>query len=254
MRSMLPSSRCLALILALLVSGTLLVVPSSFALTEEETKRAEALIPLLESGQEFWAIGEFVHMGPPVVPVLVKALNHPSRRVRLNAIESMYLIKDRSAVAALNTVAANSEELPAVREKALRVAIRLDPSNAVTALKQLSTDGNETLRNAVVNESRLVKDKSVIDLLIPLLADEKPSVADGAIRALYGFTGRRVDRQDFMQSTKEQRVAWAKDWELWWNENRDNFQFTDGPPARNVPPLSPVPDKRSPADDAPGGR
>ena len=252
MRCMLRLSRWVFLTVALSVAGSAVVVSSGFALTDDEMRRAEALIPLLEGAQEFWAIGEFVHSGPPVVPILEKALHHPSRRVRLNAIESMYLIKDPSAVAALTTVASNLEELPAVREKALRVAIRLDPSNAVPALKGLSTDANETLRNAVVNESRLVKDKAVIDLLIALLADDKPSVADGALRTLYGFTGRLVDRQDFMQSTKEERVAWAKDWEMWWSENRDKFQFAGGPPARNARPAPPAAEGRAPAETSPG--
>src|SRR2546426_8724695 len=44
---------------------TLGTLSAALALTEEETKRAEALIPLLDGEQEFWAIGEFVHIGPP---------------------------------------------------------------------------------------------------------------------------------------------------------------------------------------------
>src|SRR2546427_327114 len=94
--------------------------PAALALTEEETKRAEALIPLLDGEQEFWAIGEFVHIGPQALPVLAKALQHPSRRIRINAIETMFMIKDKAAVPILNSVAANEEEIPAVREKALR--------------------------------------------------------------------------------------------------------------------------------------
>ncbi|HEX4967543.1 MAG TPA: HEAT repeat domain-containing protein, partial [Nitrospiraceae bacterium] len=39
-------------------------------LTPEEMQRAEALLPLLEGPQEFWAMGEFVHLGEPAVPVL----------------------------------------------------------------------------------------------------------------------------------------------------------------------------------------
>ena len=31
----------------------------------EEIQRAEALLPLLEGKQEFWAMGEFVHLGEP---------------------------------------------------------------------------------------------------------------------------------------------------------------------------------------------
>jgi hypothetical protein len=214
-------------------------VSLAFALTEEEVKRAEAAIPLLEGRQEFWAIGEFVHLGPPVVPILAKGLQHPSRRIRNNTIEAMYLIKDKSAVPFLNATAANEEEEESVREKALRVAIRLDPSNAVPALQAMARDSSPTIRNTVAHESQHVKDKAVIDLLIALLADNARSVADGAHRTLWGFTGRLVERQDFMQSTKEQRVAWAKDWADWWAENRDKFQFAPERPVRRPEPFMP---------------
>lgn len=229
--------------------------PLSLALTEEETKRAEALIPLLDGPQEFWAIGEFVHLGPSAVPVLAKALQHHSRRVRMNAIETLSLIKDKSAVPVLGTLAANRQEVPAVRERALRVIVRLDSASALPVLQAMASDPSDGIRNAVANESRLVKDKAVIDLLIAMLADDARSVADGAHRALYGFTGRLVDRQDFIQSTKEQRVAWSKDWAQWWGANRDMFQFapdrSSSPTMPIVPPpggfpMPPVPDKPLP--------
>jgi HEAT repeat protein len=200
------------------------VVPA-LALTDEEIKRAEAIIPLLEGNQEFWAIGQFVHIGAPAVPILFKALDHPSRRVRLNALEALYMIKDKSAVPALTAIAANPEQIAVVREKALRVVIRLDVSNAVPALQAMAKDRDEIIRNVVVAESRRVPDKAVIEVLISMLADDAPSIADGAMRTLYGFTGRYVERQDFVQSTKEQRVAWSKEWAQWWEENRDKFQF-----------------------------
>ncbi|HEV8243064.1 MAG TPA: HEAT repeat domain-containing protein [Nitrospirales bacterium] len=215
----------LLLAFAMGVALALAPVSVSFALTEEETKRAEALIPLLDGPQEFWAIGEFVHLGPPAVPVLGKALQHPNRRVRVNALETMSLIKDKSAMPFLNAQASNAQEVPAVREKALRVAVRLDPTNALPALQAMAKDPSDTIRNAVVHESRYVKDKAVIDLLITLLADDSTGVADGAYRTLYGFTGRHVDRQDFVQSTKEQRMAWSREWAQWWGANRDKFQF-----------------------------
>src|SRR5919106_2013876 len=37
------------------------IPPSSKPLDADEIKRAEALLPLLEGKQEFWAMGEFVH-------------------------------------------------------------------------------------------------------------------------------------------------------------------------------------------------
>ena len=64
------------------------IPPSNQPLGPEELKRAEALLPLLEGKQELWAIGEFVHLGKPVVPVLTKALAMPSPRIRYNAIET----------------------------------------------------------------------------------------------------------------------------------------------------------------------
>lgn len=225
--------------LALAVVTALGPAPAALALTEEETKRAEALIPLLDGAQEFWAIGEFVHIGAPSIPVLAKGLQHSSRRVRINAIETMSMIKDKAAVPVLNAVAANAEEIPAVREKALRVAVRLDPAHAVPALEAMAKDPSETIRNAVVSESRIVKDKAVIDLLITLLADDSSSVADGAFRTLWNFTGRMVEGQDFIQSTKEERVAWAKDWARWWAGNRGTFQFAPDRPAEPPPIMIP---------------
>jgi HEAT repeat protein len=223
------------------LGGALVIAPAStaLALTDEETARAEAVIPLLDGPQELWAIGEFVHMGPPAVPIVAKGLQHQSRRVRHNAIEVLYLIKDKSAVSYLNEVAANRKEVEGVREKALRVAIRLDPVNAVPALQAMASDESVGIRNAVGYESRLVKDKAVIDLLITLLADNAKSVADVAHRTLWGFTGRLVERQDFLQSTKEQRVAWSKDWADWWGENRDRFQFAQEGPTRPQEPYMP---------------
>ena len=247
-------SRLVAAVLGLCLMMSGPVFPA-FALTDEETKRAEALIPMLDGKQELWAIGEFVHLGPQAVPVLAGALRHPSRRVRMNAIEILSLIKDKSAVPFLGTLAANAQEMPAVREKALRVIVRLDADNALPALQAMASDPSDGIRNAVANESRFVRDKAVVELLIAMLADDARSVADGAHRTLHGFTGRVVDRQDFIQSTKEQRVAWSRDWAQWWGANRNTFQFapdrSSTPTMPVVPPpggfpMPPVPDKPIP--------
>src|SRR3989442_841999 len=125
---------------------TLGTLSAALALTEEETKRAEALIPLLDGEQEFWAIGEFVHIGPPAIPVLAKGVRHPRRPVLINAIETMSMIKDKAAVPILNAVAANAEAIPAVRPKAPRGAIRLGPAHAVPPLEAIAKDPSETIR------------------------------------------------------------------------------------------------------------
>ena len=99
-------------------------------LTAVEVQRAEALLPLLEGTQEFWAMGEFVHLGEPSVPVLVKGLTMPGPRIRYNVIETISMLKAASAVPALVTAAQEPNEIPRVREHALRVAVRLDAAKA----------------------------------------------------------------------------------------------------------------------------
>lgn len=67
-------------------------------LTAAEVQRAEALLPLLEGAQEFWAMGEFVHLGEPAVPVLVKGLAMPGPRIRYNVIETISMLDRKSVV------------------------------------------------------------------------------------------------------------------------------------------------------------
>src|SRR6185295_13059944 len=126
------------------------------ALGPDELKRAEALLPLLEGNQEFWAMGEFVHLGPPAVPVLVKALKLPGVRIRYNAIETILMIKDPSAVPALLEVATEPNEMPRVREHALRVAVRLDSSQVPPAIETMVKDPNSSIRRTAAFESRYV--------------------------------------------------------------------------------------------------
>ena len=114
----------------------------------EEVKRAEALLSLLDGKQELWAMGEFVHLGGPVVPVLVKALTMPGPRLRYNAIETLLMIKDPGAVPALIETAKEPNEMARVREHALRVAVRLDHSLVPPAIEVMVKDPNPTIRKA----------------------------------------------------------------------------------------------------------
>ena len=82
-------------------------------LTAGEVQRAEALLPLLEGAQEFWAMGEFVHLGEPSVPVLVKGLTMAGPRIRYNIIETISMLKAASAVPALVCGSEGTERDPA---------------------------------------------------------------------------------------------------------------------------------------------
>jgi HEAT repeat protein len=175
-------------------------------------------------------MGEFVHLGEPSVPVLVKALAMPSPRIRYNAIETISMMKAVSGVPALVGTAKELNEIPRVREHALRVAIRLDPSKTPDAIQVMATDANASIRKAAAFEARYVRQKSVIPVLISLVTDEERFVALSAVHSLWILTRHETEFHDWDASTKQDRMAWVSEWVEWWNDYKDAFEIPE--PAR----------------------
>lgn len=196
-------------------------------LTDEETRMAEALLPLLEGKQEFWAMGEFVHLGEPSVPVLVKGLAMPGPRIRYNVIETISMLKAASAVPALVAAAKEPNEIPRVREHALRVAVRLDAAKAVEAIEVMAKDQNSSIRKAAAFESRYVREKTVVPVLIGMVADEERFVALSAVQSLWILTRHETEFHDWETSTKLDRQEWMAEWLEWWNGQKDMFEMPD---------------------------
>ncbi|MFM8551637.1 MAG: HEAT repeat domain-containing protein [Nitrospiraceae bacterium] len=203
------------------------VPPSNQPLGPEDLKRAEALLPLLDGKQEFWAMGEFVHMGPPAVPVLVKALTMPGPRIRYNAIETIMMIKDASAAPALVEAAKESNDMPRVREHALRATVRLNPALAPPAIEAMARDTNSSVRKVAAFESRYVRQKAVVPVLIGLLADSERFVAVSAIHSLWLLTRHESEVHDWDSSTNENRQEWAQEWVDWWKSVQETFELPD---------------------------
>lgn len=203
------------------------IPPLNKPLGPEELKRAEALLPLLEGKQEFWAIGEFVHLGRPAVPVVIKALTMPGTRIRYNAIETLLLIKDPSAVPALIQVAKEPKDMPRIREHALRVAVRLDSALTPPAIEVMAKDQESAIRKVAAFEARYVRQKAVVPALIGLMADEERFVAITAIQSLWILTRHESEMHDWDISTKQDREEWAKEWIDWWAANRETFQLPE---------------------------
>jgi HEAT repeat protein len=203
------------------------VPPNTRALTPEELQRAEALLPLLEGKQEFWAMGEFVHLGEPVLPVVTKALTMPGPRIRYNAIETLSMIKAPGAVPALLETAKLSTELPRIREHALRVAVRLDPLQAPPAIDLMAKDANATIRKSAAFEARYVRRKEVIQPLIDLLEDDERFVALSAVQSLWMLTRHETEFHDWDASSKQDRQAWAQEWVEWWNQSKETFEVPE---------------------------
>jgi len=203
------------------------VPPNTNPLTPEEMTRAEALLPLLEGKQEFWAMGEFVHLGEPSVPALVKGLTMPSPRIRYNTIETLSMMKGVSGVPALLQTANNPNELPRVREHALRVAIRLDASKAPESIEVMSKDQNPSVRKAAAFESRYVRQKAVIPTLISMITDDERFVAMSALHSLWILTRHETEFHDWDTSTKQDRQAWVTEWMEWWASNKEAFEIPE---------------------------
>lgn len=196
-------------------------------LSPEELQRAESLLPLLEGKQEFWAMGEFVHLGEPSVPVLVKALSMPGPRTRYNAIETLSMLNAASAVPALITAAKDPNEIPRVREHALRVAIRLDPSKTPEAIQTMAKDQNSSIRKSAAYGSRYVREKTVVPILISMIADDERFVALSAVQSLWILTLHETEFHDWDASTKAERQEWMAEWTEWWNGEKETFQIPE---------------------------
>ena len=196
-------------------------------LTAEEIQRAEALLPLLEGKQEFWAMGEFVHLGEPSVPILVKGLTLPGPRIRYNIIETISMLKAASAVPALVGAAKEPNEIPRVREHALRVAVRLDAPKAVDAIEALAKDQNSSIRKAAAFEARYVREKAVVPVLIGLIGDEERFVALSAVQSLWILTRHETEFHDWEASTKQDRQEWTSEWVEWWSGQKDSFEIPE---------------------------
>lgn len=197
-------------------------------LTPEEIKRAEALLPLLSGPQELWAMGEFVHLGPPVIPVLAKGLKMSNPRIRYNSIETLGMIKDPDAVPALLESAMQPLEMQRVREHALRVSVRLDPSVTTQAIEVMAKDPHESIRKAAAFEARYVREKAVVPVLIELIKDEERFVAVTAVQSLWKLTRHETELHDWVVSTPEEREKWAQEWIDWWEANQDTFEIPEG--------------------------
>lgn len=210
--------------------------PSPTQLTEAELKRADALLPLLEGRQELYVIGEFVHLGKPIVPILVKALTMPSPRIRYNAIETLLIIKDSRAVPDLLKSAINTEEMVRVREHALRVAVKLDPSQVLSAFRSLVKDKNDIMRRAIAYQARYVRQKEVPSILIDLMADSERYVSVTAVDSFGRLTRYTGKPHNWEGSTQEQREQWAQEWRDWWEAQLRRME----PSQKNEKPSEPV--------------
>ena len=168
-------------------------------------------------------MGEFVHLGAPVIPVLVKGLKMPDPRLRYNVIETMGMINAPTGAPALVESAMQPNEMVRVRNHALKVAVRLDPMVTPPAITSMAKDPHDTIRKAAAFEARYVRRKGVIPALIDLVQDEQRYVAITAVQSLWKLTQRETEMHDWSVSTHAERKEWAQEWIEWWNANKETY-------------------------------
>jgi len=109
----------------------------------------------------------------------------------------------------------------------LRVAIRLDPSKAPEAIQAMAKDPNSSVRRAAAFESRYVREKAVVPILIDMIADEERFVGLSAVQSLWILTRHETEFHDWDTSSKQDRQEWTAEWLDWWNGQKDGFDMPD---------------------------
>ena len=180
-------------------------------------------------------MGEFKHFGKHSVPHLIKALKMSGIRIRFNAIETLKMIKDPSAVPALIDVALDPNEESKVRSHALRVATRLDSNQVIPAIADMAKDSNSTIRNTAVFEARNVHRKEVLPIIIGVIPDPEQYVSITARDSFWILTRFSGPIHDWEISTTEKRKEWAQEWWAWWEENKGRFDSAPAPAAPEPP-------------------
>ncbi len=198
--------------------------PAPEELTEEDLARAEALLPMLEGRQELYAIAEFVHLGKPVVPIVIKGLTMPGVRIRYNSVETLKIINDPQAVPHLLKAALNKNDLVRIRAHALRTAVRLDPHQSFPAMRTLSDDKKDTIRRTVAFEARKIREQAIGPILIKLMGDSALFVSEAARESFWVITRYSGKSHNWASSTHEQRRAWAQEFTEWWDMNIQRLQ------------------------------
>jgi HEAT repeat protein len=137
------------------------------------------------------------------------------------------MLNAASAVPALISTAKDPNELPRVREHALRVAIRLDAPKTPDAIQVMAKDQNSSIRKSAAFGSRYVRDKAVIPILIGMIADDERFVALSAVQSLWILTLHETEFHDWEASSKSDRHEWMTEWSEWWNGEKDTFQIPE---------------------------
>ena len=68
-----------------------------------------------------------------------------------------------------------------------------------------------------------MREKSVVPVLIDMIADDERFVALSAVQSLWILTRHETEFHDWETSTKHDRQEWMTEWSEWWNVSKGDF-------------------------------
>ena len=107
------------------------------------------------------------------------------------------------------------------------VTTRLSSETMNRAIEVMAKDQNSSIRKAAAFESRYVREKAVIPILIGTIGDEERFVALSAVQSLWILTRHESEFHDWETSSKQDRQEWTVEWSEWWNGQKDTFEMPD---------------------------
>jgi HEAT repeat protein len=139
-----------------------------------------------------------VHIGPPAVPSLTEALNHPDASVRLGAVGALGKIGDPQAISAL--VDALGDRSPDVRQEAIS-ALSSQGERAIPLLSERLHDPDRFIRRRAVLALAGMRDEAVLPILLKSLATADPDTAEVLIAVIEERQAREPGKYDGDQDT-----------------------------------------------------
>ncbi len=139
-----------------------------------------------------------VHIGPPAVPSLTDALDHPDASFRLGVVGALGKIGDPQAISAL--VDALGDRSPDVRQEAIS-ALSNQGGRAIPLLSDRLHDPDRFIRRRAVLALAGMRDVEVLPILLRALATADPDTAEVLIAVIEERQAREPGEPDGDQDT-----------------------------------------------------
>lgn len=156
------------------------------------------------------------------LPILERAANDASARVRAVALSGLYKLVGEKAIPRLKS--ALNDEDATVRHRVVMCLAWTGSQDVVPRLHGMLTDTDVSVRRAVVSALGTLKSRVSIPRVIEALDDEDVKVREAAHRTLKELSRRNIPFD--AQGTVEERDKAKALWRVWWKEDGSSAEST----------------------------